>query len=331
MARNSILGAAAWLILCAAYALNKAALSWIDLLFLFAALVIAPLGLELTGRMEPGVRLSLRERIARSIHLPAAACATTSFFCPRGGIAAGFAAAWLAFCLTLALEGVWRLHRGGFRRLDSACPMVAFLSLPIGGAWLMASRWGLKPLGFDEPIVLLTAIHFHYAGFAAALLARPAVRTLAPAGSQGLASWLVRATCVAVLGGPAGLAAAFLFGPAWKLGACAVLAAGEIGLAVSFLYASRRIFRYASKILVNVAAGSVAFAMIWAVIWAVGEYPLQPFVGLDIVARLHGTANAFGFALCGLWGWTLASKGSPRREEEKNSLDEHRLSIRGAR
>ncbi|MGB0036863.1 MAG: YndJ family transporter, partial [Candidatus Acidiferrales bacterium] len=52
---------------------------------------------------------------------------------------------------------------------------------------------------------------------------------------------------------------------------------------------------------------SVIVSMALAALWAIGEYPLQPFVHLAEMARLHGTANAFGFTLCGLIGWILAS------------------------
>jgi len=33
----------------------------------------------------------------------------------------------------------------------------------VGALWLAASRTGMQLFGFREPIVLLTAIHFHYA------------------------------------------------------------------------------------------------------------------------------------------------------------------------
>jgi hypothetical protein len=51
---------------------------------------------------------------------------------------------------------------------------------------------------------------------------------------------------------------------------------------------------------------SVVFSMVMAALWAIGEYPLQPFVHLAEMARLHGTANAFGFTFCGLFGWIVA-------------------------
>jgi len=55
---------------------------------------------------------------------------------------------------------------------------------------------------------------------------------------------------------------------------------------------------------------SVLFAMVFAGAWAIGEYPLQPFVHLAQMAKFHGTANATGFTVCGLLGWTIAGRGA---------------------
>ena len=45
------------------------------------------------------------------------------------------------------------------------------------------SRLGIQPLGFGDTIVLLTAAHFHYAGFAAPILTGLAGRILSDAPS----------------------------------------------------------------------------------------------------------------------------------------------------
>jgi len=53
---------------------------------------------------------------------------------------------------------------------------MARIDLAVGGAWLVASRLGMRPMGIQEPIVLLTAVHFHYAGFATATIAAATLR-----------------------------------------------------------------------------------------------------------------------------------------------------------
>jgi YndJ-like protein len=313
MNRSALLGAIVWCGLLAAARMHRLELEWIDLLFLFAPLVIVLLGLELTRRIEQGVVPSLPERIARLVQLPCALLAVISLCLDRGILAAVLSAAWLLFCGLLALGGVIRLYRGAFRCLDSTFPALAFVFLLVGGVWLVASRLGLMPLGFQEPIVLLTAVHFHYAGFAAPLLARSARRALGGSQMSSARRALLNVVAAGVLVGPGLLAAGFVIGPRVKLAAALVLAASETGLALSFLFALRRVSQLAARFLIALAGASVAFAMILAALWAIGEYPLQPFVHLAEMARLHGTANAFGFTLCGLLGWTLAAKVAPER------------------
>ena len=305
---NALVGAAAWLSLMIATQFHKIELDWIELMFLFAPLVIVPLGLELTTRVERFLVASFPERIAGLIQLPCALTAAASFFFPRGAVAACLAALWLVFCTLLALGGAVRLHRGALHRLDSTFPAVALLYLPIGGTWLVASRLDLTPMKFQEPIVLLTAVHFHYTGFAAPLLARSARFALASSRMRATGAAFFSSVTAGVLVGPGMLAGGFVVGPRVKLASAIVLALSEGGLALLFLFALRHLGDPAAKLLIAVAAGSVVFSMVLAALWAVGEYPLQPFVHLAEMARLHGTANAFGFTLCGLLGWSRAAR-----------------------
>jgi len=53
--------------------------------------------------------------------------------------------------------------------------------------------------------------------------------------------------------------------------------------------------------------------MILAVVWAIGEYPLEAFVNIRQMAEFHGVLNAVGFVVCGLLGWSVASSGYKRR------------------
>jgi hypothetical protein len=301
--RDAKIGGLIWCGLLGASFALKVDLSWIELLFLFAPLVIVPLGLELTRRMDARINLPLPERIARIAGLPAAFLAVASLLHPRGTVAAALAGGWLAFCGVAALGGIFRFARGDWRTLDGLCPAVAFMYLSVGGAWFVASRLGLTPLGFEEPIVLLTAVHFHFAGFAAPLLARAAGRTLSQKAKLGKTTILFVIVAWGVLVGPGLLAAGFVVGPRVKLLAALTLASSEIGLAIAFLVALRWIAQPGPRLLVGLSAAAVIFSMVLAATWALGEFPLQPFVHLEQMARLHGSANAFGFTFCGLLGW----------------------------
>lgn len=261
MNRDAKIGGLIWCGLLGASFALKVDLSWIELLFLFAPLVIVPLGLELTRRMDARINLPLPEHIVRVAGLPAGFLAVASLLPPRGTVAAALAGGWLAFCGVAALGGIFRFARGDWRTFDGLCPAVAFMYLSVGGAWFVASRLGLTPLGFEEPIVLLTAVHFHFAVFATPLLARAAGRMLRQKAKLGKTTILFLIVAWDVLVGPGLLAAGFVIGPRVKLLAALTLASSEIGLAIAFLVALRWIARPGPRLLVG---GRISLATVRA-------------------------------------------------------------------
>jgi len=162
----------------------------------------------------------------------------------------------------------------------------------------VASRLGLTPLGFEEPIVLLTAVHFHYAGFAACLIAGAAALALKQV--PATANVALRLVLAGVLLGPGSLAVGFIVGPVVKLLAALWLALSLFGLSLLQLLFLGSVRLRPAQALFAVAGASSCVAMVLAVVWAVGEYPLQPFFNLPQMALVHGTLNAFGFCLGGL-------------------------------
>jgi hypothetical protein len=293
-------GACVWFLLAVLSFFPDFRLGIIEVLLLFAIWVIVPLGVSF---------LDLGERngwwLLMGPALTFAAIFTTfSFFLRRGTLSGGLAAAWPAVCLVLALSGAYRLvlpiSRSAYPSFEQFCFSTGQGYLAVAGAWLVASRAGLHPAGFEEPIVLLTSMHFHFAGFASAMVAGLTVRYFRSRRGEGL----VRAAALAVVVGPGLLGLAFLAGPKVKLLGALLVAAGQIGLAAGMARLALEARGGWGRWLLLVAAGSVAAGMIFAAVWAIGEYPLQPFVDIHRMAQIHGVLNALGFAGCGLLGWT---------------------------
>jgi hypothetical protein len=278
------------------------------LLFLLAPLVIVPLGLELCARIIPEDKPRFPDRLARQLQFPAALFVLASLLISPGIAAAALALPWFGVGGMTGVQALKTFIPGEFRSLKPACVILSFFYLLVGCAWLLASRLGMTPMGFQEPIVLLTAVHFHFAGFAAPLLALAAdseIKFENPAARR-----IFSAVAAGVLAGPGLLAAGFVIGPRTKLAMALVVACSEVGLSLYFLAAIRNLRPRLAQALVTISALSVLFAMVLAATWAIGEFPLQPFVHLDQMARFHGTANGIGFILCGLLGWSLAANGA---------------------
>src|SRR5262249_55918860 len=96
-----------------------------------------------------------------------------------GDLAALLTLPWLAFSGLVALAGLARFLAHRFSSAPELCIAAGLLYLPVGAIWFMLSRFGANPLGFSDTIVLLTAVHFHYAGYALPILAGCTGRWLA--------------------------------------------------------------------------------------------------------------------------------------------------------
>jgi energy-converting hydrogenase Eha subunit A len=288
--RNATIGALAWTAVAVSALTERGPFGLIETLFLLAPLVLVPLALDGLGP---------RLGALAPWQLGAALAAAASFLLPRGPAAAALAAVWLAFTLALAREGLRHLHTHGVGDPAEAAIAAGPLLVPVGGGWLTASRLGLEPMGFTEPIVLLTAVHFHYTAFVAPLLAGFALRALGPSPAR-------RAIVAGLVLGTPLVAAGITFAPVLELLGALAIAGALVGLAVAILTAvAPRAASRAARVLLTVSALALLPAMALAVAYAWGRAWDRPLVALSDVARIHGPANALGFGLCGLLGFAL--------------------------
>jgi len=109
-------GAAAWAVLAVAAHFGVARIGGIELLFLFAPLVIVPLGMELWRLTSPPPAQDAREKrgtrvffIARRVQPFLALLAVGALLLPPGPVAAMLAAGWLLVCLLMGAAGAMRI------------------------------------------------------------------------------------------------------------------------------------------------------------------------------------------------------------------------------
>lgn len=227
-----------------------------------------------------------------------------------GGLGAAFGGGpgsylWLAASVGLAFTAAASL------RVDR--PMASLATLPplcfpvVGAIWWVAARNGLSPLGFEEPIVSLTAAHFHHAAVVPQLSAAMCVR-------RGHAAWL--ALALALLPPLVGL------GIAWSPGLEAFAALSFAGalaaLAVVQLGVSRRLAGTSLPVAALLGAGSlflVAGTLLGA--WyALGEATGLAAPSIPTMIQTHAVLNGLGFGLCTVVGWALAARLDPHPTEE---------------
>ena len=249
----------------------------ITALILFAVWIVVPLA-------QPLARMRIPWLIG--------ATGLTLSFCVNDPIwAAGLALAWVAFAILYALPSTIAFLRGPQWHLAALLELSAPLHLIVAAIWVPLAHLDMGPDGYPWVIAPLTAVHFHYAGFAAAHLTARALRLhppharIANIGAAGL-----------LVGVPA-LAIGFIVSPLLKAIAACVIALGMLVVALTTLPKVRR----RPWLLVSWLALPVSMTL--SLVYAVGEYTGIWWLTIPDMAWTHGLLNGLVFAGCGLYGW----------------------------
>jgi len=303
-------GAFLWAGVAALARIGIAPIGAIELMFVFAPLVILPLGMQLArvlGNDTPPARF------ARRVQPVAAALALVALWLPPGRLAACLACAWMIVCLSMTVGGLIDLSsfarsqedhtRSTFHRVIVS---IAQLDLAVGGAWFVASRLGMRPMGIQEPIGLLTAVHFHYAGFATTIIAAAMLRFAEQRRERTWLKWLV----AVVAGMPFVVAVGFVISPLLKMAAGVVFSLSVAGLAVVLRSCTKRLESGTSRVLFHVASVSVFAGMVLCSAYALADFRGSDVLPIPQMARTHGILNAVGFCLPALLGWLVENAAS---------------------
>ena len=291
-------------------------------IFLLAPLVLVPLGLRLLEVATPGSRPSAA--VLRLLPV-GAGLLLVSFLRPAGVVAAVLATPWLAITGWVALAAGMRFIRDrdrlrpGVRHATDAA--VAFLA--VGATFAVIDRLGVQPFGFSTTVILLTAVHFHFAGFvlplagALAYVRRPA-------------RWLEVALGAVVVGIP--VTALGLFGlPLANWFGAVLTAGGGFGIGVATLLVARTLDGRVAIPLAVVAGASLLVSMPMAVIYATGTLVGSSWIDLGVMAGVHGSLNALGFAFPAMVAWTLERRAlTPAEPDRRPARDPRRLGLAAA-
>jgi AcrR family transcriptional regulator len=261
------------------------------LVVMLGMLVVLPLGLGLIPGLPTGL-----PRLWVAGAVPAA----VALWLSQGPLAAGLCVPYELVAVGLALFGLrwwWRSPRGA---ADLAV-LVALAAPTVAATALIAERAGRDLFGFPPSLLALTVAHFHFGGFAAALIA-------------GL-------VCLSTDDGPLARAAALCvthrrggglprllarrvgsFGRVMELAGTVVLTVG-LWLVAWLTWRERRGADRLTRVLFLVAAVVPVATMALALSWALGRVSDLPHLSIDAMVASHGVANAVGFALCSVLAW----------------------------
>lgn len=297
---SAVLGVMVWVTTLLRADLGGVALGNVERILLLAPQVVVPLGLALFAPRSDNQPASSVLRLAVLFQPFAAMLVILSFSYPPGQTAGILCLGWLIETVLIAGYGGQRISSAQSRPAEHAL-IAGLLFCVIGGAWLALARFGIRPLDFDHAIVILTGVHFHYAGFAACLIVGRAGPYIPKSSEQ-----LYRIAVYGLIMGILLLAAGITFSPLIEILAALLLSASlavlGIQIAIFVVPAARP---QIAQGLFAVAALAVFIGMMVACAYAWGEFNHEVMVTLDQMARTHGYINAIGFCVCGLAGWNL--------------------------
>lgn len=247
-------------------------------ILLLAPLVIIP---RLLGLLPD------RRWVARTGGWPAVAAAApllAAFALPPGPLAALFVAPWLALAIGGALAAV--LH--GLSHLPSIVRPKDWADLGVDvalGFWAVGSiftvidRLGVDT-GFSPAIVLLTATHFHFAGFGLLGLGSLLARSR---------PWLRAPVAGLVIGIP-------LTALSFVLGSDAINAVGAVVVGLSGVGVGIGLLTVAAsgtaRVAMRAAGAALLVGMPMGIAWSVAILVGATFLDLDTMVRTHGVLNA---------------------------------------
>ncbi|MEU1126712.1 YndJ family protein [Streptomyces sp. NPDC005899] len=270
----------------------------VALIVMLGMLVIVPMGLRLVG--DPA--LDRIRHLWPYFAVPGAA----SLWLPRGGAATALALCYALGTVLLAAHAPRRLARTRSVRPTEAALLTALAAPSVAALALVAERSGHELLGFDLGILALTVPHFHFAGFAAALVAGLVCR--AGEGTAGrFAALSVPLGTLLVLGG-------YFVGDLAELAGTLVLTAGMWTVALLTWRTVRgRGADRVTRVLLGISAAVLLATMVLALSWALGEATGIPHPTLTWMAATHGLGNALGFGLCSVLAWRRLHDRTPRK------------------
>lgn len=257
----------------------------LNAILVMGMLVLMPLGLRLIDGLGSLHRWWWAGALAGAV----------SLWLPRGWPAGTLATAYGLLTVALAALGAARFIRRRSVRPAAIAVTSALLAPAVAGLSLVAERFGYPLMSFDFETLSLTVAHFHFAGFAAALIAG---LVCVSRGSGRLADF-------AALSVPVGMvivAIGYFAGDGVELAGAVVLTAGM--WSVAWLMWQRTTTSRWPRL----AALTLVPTMMLALSWAVGEAFGLPHLSIDWMIATHGVANAFGFALCALLAAPLAAQ-----------------------
>lgn len=294
-------------------------------IMLLGPLVLVPLTWSIEPTPEPKLARWLAQ-LATWAMGPSSWLVAASFYTGQSIGSALMLLPWLLTTGAMMLHALLGLRRRPehLKDIEQLAIVASRVYLPGGAVWWICWRAGFELLDFPLLIVLLTAMHFHFAGYMAPWLAAQAGRQQRRI--KGAIALPLKLIIACVISGMPLIAIGIQFSAGIELVATTIFTGGVIALGFYNLRQLPPIWRQDKRAAAGVAISALAsFVTMIAAILFVARH-ITPAFGVTIpqMVTVHGWTNGLGFALAGALGWvslelTQASSPSPQNDHSDHS------------
>jgi hypothetical protein len=245
----------------------------------------------------------------------AAGCAGATAAEPGSAAAVVLALVWPLVAVAMVVDRSRHLGPPRFWRRADLVRLVASGYATVAATWFVLSCAGATPLGIDEPIVELTAVHFTFVGVGALVLADLALERAPTRRCRRGGRAAVGLTMTA----PLVVAAGFTTGwAALQIGGAVLMSLGVFATAALELGAASRPGRLGARLALGVSGLAVWAPMVLAIAWATAQHVAgTPALSTADMVPAHGAVNAVAFIGMGLLGRWLEGRRMGRSDGEE--------------
>ena len=182
-----------------------------------------------------------------------------------------------------------------------------WLLIAVGGLWFASLIVGKSPWDYDMRFTMLTALHFHFAGFALPVLISQLIH-FSQKNNLAVTNLLI-ITCPILLVSIPFVGIGIAYSPTIEIVASISLLTCCTMLALCQIHCAGFIKSYSGWLL-SASATALIASCVMAFIYAIGEYTDNQTLAIPLMIASHGMLNSLGFSLLGLVGWTIYQKKS---------------------
>lgn len=282
-------------------------LTHVQALLVAAPLWLIPFSLSISNYSAPTIWLAVCCAVLFSV----------AYHLSQGLTAGILVLPWLAFSMFVAFKKWKKLQLFKHPAIWHAAELAAYLYLPVGIFWAFIDRLGIQVLGYDPTIILLTAVHFHYAGFILSQVTSWLIKNFPFKRSRLLGLGIIAGIPLVALG----ISSSHFLWPDWiEILSVSIFTVAASIVGILHVWVGLKSPRGIPKVLF--VLGGLALLTGMTLAFCYGWRSVFRIEALTIpwMYAVHGTCNAMGFSLPILLGWWAILKTSPINALSKKGI-----------